>query len=539
QLTLLPDAHLNTITGETGAGKSIVLGALSLILGERADTSVLINKEEKCIVEGYFDVAKNEAFITQLRVHDLEVEPVCIIRREIAVSGKSRAFINDTPVTLQVLNELSPYLVDLQQQFGHLALEQDTFQIDVVDALAQHATAFQSYQKLFSVYKKAQQELHRLQTQQANWEKEYTYNSFLLNELTEANFQTHEIEDLASQLKELSNVERIQQALQYAQHALLESDQALNLELKKVLQQIQGIHSVFPKVTPISDRIESAYIELKDIAAELSSLQDSISLNPAALEQLQERVDLGYKLLKKHQVNTTEELLAIQQQLQTSVGASENIQVQIETLQNELAVLHTELSSAAALLHEGRVGVVAGFEQATNDLLSAVGMPNARFKVQINSSDHFNAYGIDSVQFLLDANKSGQFLPLHKAASGGEMSRIMLCLKSQTAAALALPTLIFDEVDTGISGEAAKQVGVLLKQLALHHQLICITHQPQVAAKGDAHFFVFKEENKEGAVRTQMRLLTNEERVLAIAKMIGGESPSETAVLTARELLQS
>jgi len=539
QLTLLPDAHLNTITGETGAGKSIVLGALSLILGERADTSVLINKEEKCIVEGYFDVAKNEAFITQLQVHDLEVEPVCIIRREIAVSGKSRAFINDTPVTLQVLNELTPYLVDLQQQFGHLALEQDTFQIDVVDALAQHATALQSYQKLFSVYKKAQQELHRLQTQQANWEKEYTYNSFLLNELTEANFQTHEIEDLASQLKELSNVERIQQALQYAQHALLESDQALNLELKKVLQQIQGIHSVFPKVTPISDRIESAYIELKDIAAELSSLQDSISLNPAALEQLQERVDLGYKLLKKHQVNTTEELLAIQQQLQTSVGASENIQVQIETLQNELAVLHTELSSAAALIHEGRVGVVAGFEQATNDLLSAVGMPNARFKVQINISDHFNADGIDSVQFLLDANKSGQFLPLHKAASGGEMSRIMLCLKSQTAAALALPTLIFDEVDTGISGEAAKQVGVLLKQLALHHQLICITHQPQVAAKGDAHFFVFKEENKEGAVRTQMRLLTNEERVLAIAKMIGGESPSETAVLTARELLQS
>ena len=359
----------------------------------------------------------------------------------------------------------------------------------------------------------------------------------MLNELLEANFQAQEIEVLANQLKELSNVERIQQALQYAQHALLESDQALNLELKKVLQQIQGIHSVFPKVTPISERIESAYIELKDIAAELSSLQDSISLNPAALEQLQERVDLGYKLLKKHQVNTTEELLAIQQQLQASVGASENIQVQIESLQKELKTLHAELSASATLIHEGRVGVVASFEQTTNDLLSAVGMPNARFKVNIETNEQFNAYGIDKVQFLLDANKSGQFLPLHKAASGGEMSRIMLCLKSQTAAALALPTLIFDEVDTGISGEAAKQVGVLLKQLSIHHQLICITHQPQVAAKGDAHFYVFKEENKDGAVRTQMRLLSNEERIFAIAKMIGGENPSDTAVLTARELL--
>jgi DNA repair protein RecN (Recombination protein N) len=537
QLTLSPDAHLNTITGETGAGKSIVLGALSLILGDRADTSVLINKEEKCIVEGYFDVANNEVFKLQLQAHDLEVEPVCIIRREIAVSGKSRAFINDTPVTLQVLNELTPFLVDLQQQFGHLALEQDTFHIDIMDALAQHATALQSYQKQFSVYKKTQQELQRLQTQQDNWDKELTYNSFLLNELMEANFQAQEIEALANQLKELSNVERIQQALQYAQYALLESDQALNLELKKVLQQIQGIHSVFPKVTPISERIESAYIELKDIAAELSSLQDSISLNPAALEQLQERVDLGYKLLKKHQVNTTEELLAIQQQLQASVGASENIQVQIESLQKELKTLYTELSASATLIHEGRVGVVSSFEQTTNDLLSAVGMPNARFKVNIETNEQFNAYGIDKVQFLLDANKSGQFLPLHKAASGGEMSRIMLCLKSQTAAALALPTLIFDEVDTGISGEAAKQVGVLLKQLALHHQLICITHQPQVAAKGDAHFYVFKEENKEGAVRTQMRLLSDEERIFAIAKMIGGENPSDTAVLTARELL--
>lgn len=536
-LTLLPDAHLNTITGETGAGKSIVLGALSLILGERADTSVLINKEEKCVVEGYFDVAKNEAFKLQLQAHDLEIEPICIIRREIAVSGKSRAFINDTPVTLQVLNELTPFLVDLQQQFGHLALEQDTFQIDIIDALAQHATLLQSYQKLFSVYKKTQQQLQQLQTQQANWDKEFAYNSFLLNELVEANFKSMEIEELANQLKELSNVERIQQALQYAQHALLESDQALNLELKKVLQQLQGIHAVYPKVAPITERVESAYIELKDIATELSSLQDSISLNPAALEQLQERVDLGYKLLKKHQVTTTDELLVIQKQLQASVGASEHIHVQIETLQKELAALTSEVSNVASLIHEGRVGVIATFEQATNTLLSAVGMPNARFKVRIDSNDQYNTYGNDAVQFLLDANKSGQFLPLHKAASGGEMSRIMLCLKSQTAAALALPTLIFDEVDTGISGEAAKQVGTLLKQLALHHQLICITHQPQVAAKGDAHFYVYKEENNAGAVRTQMKVLNQDERIVAIAKMIGGENPSDTAVLTAKELL--
>jgi len=536
-LTLLPDAHLNTITGETGAGKSIVLGALSLILGERADTSVLINKEEKCVVEGYFDVAKNEAFKLQLQAHDLEIEPICIIRREIAVSGKSRAFINDTPVTLQVLNELTPFLVDLQQQFGHLALEQDTFQIDIIDALAQHATLLQSYQKLFSVYKKTQQQLQQLQTQQANWDKEFAYNSFLLNELVEANFKSMEIEELANQLKELSNVERIQQALQYAQHALLESDQALNLELKKVLQQLQGIHAVYPKVAPITERVESAYIELKDIATELSSLLDSISLNPAALEQLQERVDLGYKLLKKHQVTTTDELLVIQKQLQASVGASEHIHVQIETLQKELAALTSEVSNVASLIHEGRVVVIATFEQATNTLLSAVGMPNARFKVRIDSNDQYNTYGNDTVQFLLDANKSGQFLPLHKAASGGEMSRIMLCLKSQTAAALALPTLIFDEVDTGISGEAAKQVGALLKQLALHHQLICITHQPQVAAKGDAHFYVYKEENNAGAVRTQMKVLNQDERIVAIAKMIGGENPSDTAVLTAKELL--
>lgn len=535
-LVLEPDAALNTVTGETGAGKSIILGALSLILGDRADTSVLINKDEKSVVEGYFDVSSNESFRLALSEAELDYEPVCIIRREIAASGKSRAFVNDTPVTLQVLNKLTSLLVDLQQQFGHLVLEEDEFQINALDAIAATATVAEEYKIKFNSWRKLQRELNEKKNLQLKLKQEADYKQYLLDELLLADFKVDEIEHAELQLKQMSHAERILSVLQGTYNVLSDGEQPLVNELKRMVQQMQSIGEVYPDVKPLQERLSSVWLELKDIADELDIQQGRVSLDPVAMEELLQRADLGNKLLKKHGMKTTSDLLELLHKLSIELKETNDLEDAITELGVEVDKQYKHLLVLANELSVKRHNATAVFVNRINDLLALVGMPNARFNVEIIATEPTSS-GIDAVQFLLDANKSGKYQLLQKAASGGEMSRIMLCIKSLIAEALHLPTLIFDEVDTGISGEAARQVGILLRSLSGYHQVICITHQPQVAAKGTRHFFVYKQADTTGKFNTKIRVLQSNERVLAIAKMIGGEEPSEAAVNSARELV--
>lgn len=536
-LVLSPDHHLNTVTGETGAGKSIILGALSLILGDRADTSVLINKEEKCIVEAHFDVAAHKNFRQVLRDQELDDEAHCIIRREIAASGKSRAFINDTPVNLATLNKLTGLLVDLHQQFDHLALQDDLFQLNVLDAVARSGQALADYKTSFQQYRSVHASLAQLTEQQAQWQKEADYKQFLLDELLTASFKENEVEDAELRLKSLTHAERILSVLQGARGFLQEGEQPVVNELKKLSQQLQGIAELLPASVTVQQRMSSVHEELKDLAAELEDLEESVALDPVLMQTLQERVDLGNRLFKKHAVTDTNGLLALQAQLETDLKASLDLNDRIGQLEKEQAALLVEVATKGAVLSELRRKVSPGLAEDVTRLLGLVGMPNARFDIHITTAAQPGVNGLDEPSFLLDANRSGQFLPLHKAASGGEMSRIMLSIKSLTAQAMELPTLIFDEVDTGISGEAARQVGVLLRDLAQYHQVICITHQPQVAARGSRHFYVYKDADGRQRITTKIRVLQPDERVMAIARMIGGEQPSEAAMQNARELV--
>lgn len=536
-LVIEPDGQLNTVTGETGAGKSIILGALSLILGERADTSVLINKDEKCVVEAYFDVKGNDRFKAGLRAEELEEDDQCIIRREIASSGKSRAFINDTPVNLATLNKLTSQLLDLHQQFDHLALEQDSFQLDVLDAIAQNANVLKEYKERYRRHRKVAEELAELRGKQLQWQKESDYKQFLLDELLQASFKENEVEDAEQQLKQMAHAERIVGVLQSSRMALEEGERPMVNELKRMCQQLQTVSDIMPEIADVHTRLNSVYEELKDITGELEDMEGKVSLDQELMQQLQERMDAGYKLFKKHGIKTTTELLAIQAQLEQDLKASLDLNDTLAQLENEQESLNKQLLEAGNQLSARRKEVMPSIAGRVTELLALVGMPNARFRIQAEPLKTPSISGLDEVSFLLDANKSGQFLPVHKAASGGEMSRIMLCIKSLTAKAMHLPTLIFDEVDTGISGEAARQVGVLLRSLAEYHQVICITHQPQVAAKGSRHFYVYKDEGKNERITTKIRVLREDERVLAIARMIGGETPSDAAMQNARELV--
>ncbi|OJW79510.1 MAG: DNA repair protein RecN [Bacteroidetes bacterium 46-16] len=538
-LVIEPDGHLNTVTGETGAGKSIILGALSLILGERADSSVLINKEEKCVVEGYFDVKHNEAFNRALKEEELDEEAQCIIRREISTSGKSRAFVNDTPVTLSVLNRLSSLLIDLHQQFGHLALEDDHFQMNVLDAVAGNADMLKEYTAGYTAYKKISQQIIEYKAQQTQWQKEADYKQYLLDELLQLNFKTGEIEEAEQQLKQMTHAERIMSVLQMSRQVLDEGEQPLANELKRIAQQLQGITDVMQDAEPLQERILSAYAELKDIAGELEILEGKINLDAGLMQQLQERMDAGYKLLKKHALQNTDELLVLQQQLEEELKASRDLNDHINKLEQEQASVYAEVLSIAKHIAKARRKTAPEIAARVTELLALVGMPNARFDIALKDVAEPNAKGLDEVSFLLDANKSGVFQPVYKAASGGEMSRIMLCIKSLTAKAMHMPTLIFDEVDTGISGEAARQVAILLRDLSEYHQVICITHQPQVAAKGSRHFYVYKDEDSKARITTKVRVLKQDERVLAIARMIGGEQPSDAALQNAKELVEA
>lgn len=526
---------LNIITGETGAGKSIIMGALGLILGARADSAVLVSKDRKSVVEGLFDAKGKKAIRQFLETNEFDISDDLVVRREIGVNGKSRAFINDTPVNLTQLNELSSLLVDLHQQFDTLELGETDFQREVVDALAGHGEQVQVYRKQFRQWQAIKKEWEALKQQQLQFEKEADYNRFQFDELEEAAFRENELEETDAELKMLSNAEGIRAALDKVHYDLQESDTPMVQQLKSLLNLLSPYATYHPGVEELLQRLQAVQVEIKDIADEVGRLGSQVNYDPEKINQLSERLSLGYKLQKKHGVQSTNELLVIRQQLEERLQAVLNIDQQIREKETEATRLLAAVEKLAAAITEGRRKQARPLEDKVNRLLVQVGMPNAKLKVDLQPAP-LSSTGADNIEFLFDANKSGQFQAVRKVASGGELSRLMLCIKSLVAQSIDLPTLIFDEIDTGISGEAARQVGMIMKELADRRQVICITHQPQIAGKADAHFFVYKEIVK-NAVKTSIRRLNTEERITTIAKMLSGEKPTAAAMENAREMV--
>ena len=535
ELSIDLSSQLSVITGETGAGKSIIMGALGLILGDRADSSVCRNSEKKCFIEGTFHLSKTDQYKTFFEENDIELSDELIIRREISAQGKSRAFINDTPINLNELKQLTSQLVDLHQQFDTLSLGETDFQRSVIDALAGLQKDLAPYQKTYSNWRDNEKKLQVLVAQKNAFDQTESYKQHLLEELAALDLKEDELENIEQELKFLENAVTIKSQLDASVKALDSSDNPIVQQIKQIANNLEGISKWQPEFDGLLSRLKAAQIELVDIASELERWQDKIDFDENKIITLQERLSAGYSLQKKHKVQSTKELLAIQQQLETDLQAVLNIGEEIAALEKQVIAESLEVKKLATDLSAQRNKQVAPFTNKVNSLLKQVGMPNASIKVVIETIP-YTIYGQDKVDILFDANNMNKYEPIRKVASGGELSRLMLCIKSLVAQSMDLPTMIFDEIDTGISGEPAKQVGILLQDLGAKRQVLCITHQPQIAAKGHSHLYVYKEQ-KGSTTNTHLKTLSQEERIQHIARMIGGDPPSKTALENAKELL--
>ncbi|MBS1596230.1 MAG: DNA repair protein RecN [Bacteroidetes bacterium] len=532
------DAGVNIITGETGAGKSILLGALSLLLGERADSKVLYDQAQKCVIEAEFDsVSDTKALFKE---NDLDYETVTIIRREIAQSGKSRAFINDTPVNLTVLKALGEKLVNMHSQHETLDLVESGFQLEVLDALARNQNLLSDYRKAFAGYKKDHARLDAMIAEYNKAKAEADYVQFQLNELNEAKLETGEQATLETEQKTLENVESIKVAIQAAMQ-IIEQGEASAIDLLHEVQgQLRSVAKIHGGIAELNKRIETAIVELKDISAEFEDIQDKAALDPERLETVQQRLSVLYRLQKKYNVTDTEQLIGIQAALEQKVSSYGSSTEAIELLQKQLLQSEKELRTMAEKLHQNRQKAIPSFQKNVESNLHKVGMPSAAFHVGIEKSknDTLSDTGLSEVKFLFSANKGFAPQEIKEVASGGELSRLMLSIKSQVAAADHLPTLIFDEIDTGISGEVALRVGEIMRTMSQGHQLICITHLPQIARIADRHLYIYKDVSK-GKTHTRIRTLNQDERIQELAKMIGGEKVSEAALASAQELINT
>ena len=527
--------QLSVITGETGAGKSIIMGALGLILGDRADSSVCRNPEKKCVIEGVFTLANKNNYAAFFEANDLDLADELIIRREINAQGKSRAFINDTPINLNELRQLTSQLVDLHQQFDTLSLGDMEFQRTVLDALANTHKTLEHYQSTFHDWKAATKHLSELIEQKENFDQTVAYKSHLLEELTALGLHENELEQLEIDLKFMENAADIKTQLTQSIYTLDESDQPIVQQIKQIANNLESIAKFQNDFDPLLARLKAAQIELADITSELQTWQDKMDFDASKISTMQERLSQGYHLQKKHKVQSTAALLELQEALSKDLESVLHIDEAIETYTKKVAATEKDLSALAADLSDQRTKQATPFAKQVNHLLHQVGMPNAQLKVQLDKVP-FNQFGIDKIDFLFDANNTQKFEPIKKVASGGELSRLMLCIKSLVGKSIDLPTMIFDEIDSGISGEPAKQVGLLLQELGQARQVLCITHQPQIAAKGQAHLYVYKEQEGK-TTHTHVRALAADERVIHIARMIGGDPPSKAALEHANELL--
>ncbi|HEY8780886.1 MAG TPA: DNA repair protein RecN [Mucilaginibacter sp.] len=538
------DSGLNILTGETGAGKSIILGALSLILGQRAESRYFFNQQKKCVIEGSFKIG---AFHLKqfFEDNDLDYEAETVLRREISADGKSRAFVNDTPVNLPALKALGEKLIDIHSQHATLEINDPEFQLLVVDAVAKHDELLNDYRTKFKAFKKATAKLQQLIEESDKAKADLDYYQFQYDELEKANLTTDEQEQLEQELYALNNAEEIKRNLLGAYHLMHEGETSAIIQLREAGHQLSTLEKFNPEIEELYQRLNSAIIELKDIATEIEIIEQRTHTDEARVEEINTRLSVIYTLQKKHRVNSNAELLQLQDDLSGKIQQAVFGDEAIEKLKRQLDADRMELEQLAAELSANRKTAIPIIETGVLNSLAEMGMPNASLNIELSSLAGRNsplgglgANGLDVVRFLFTANKGHALAEMSKVASGGELSRLMLSIKSLIAQNTALPTIIFDEIDAGVSGEVANKVGQIMHRLADNLQVIAITHLPQIASKGQSHYFVYKDD--EGATTyTRIKQLDSYERVLEIAKMLSGDKPGESALQNARELLGS
>ena len=535
QLDIDFSSGLSIITGETGAGKSILLGALGLVLGNRADLSSLKDTSKKCVVEAKLDIT-NYNLQDFFETAELDYENMTIIRREILPSGKSRAFVNDTPVNLSALNDLKSLLMDVHSQHQTMQLSDANFQFSVIDALAKNINFIESYKKGLKILAKLKKELEVLEKSQQEANLQYEYNLHLFNELEKAEILVDEQEELEEKLEKLNNIEDIKLNLSEALSISVNEEIGIQNLLFTLENRLSKIAPFSKEYQELSSRITSVKIELDDIVTELEDANEHIEFDPIEAEQINDRLQLLYNLQKKHYVNSNAELLVVLEELSEKVSQVENADENIKQKKNEIETVAAKLDSVALKISESRKKVVPSLLKELQLLLSDLGMQNARFSIKINSTKNYFLNGKDELEFLFSANKGGNFGELKKVASGGELSRIMLSIKKILSENMQLPTIIFDEIDTGVSGEVSNKIAAIMQLMSKHMQVITITHLPQIASKGTQHYKVFKEEIN-GETSTQLKKLNAEERVREIAEMLSRKELSESAIIHAKELL--
>ena len=535
QLSIDFSEGLSIITGETGAGKSILLGALGLVLGNRADLSSLKDKTTKCIVEVKVAISNYniQDFFEEV---DLDYEAETIIRREILPSGKSRAFVNDTPVRLSVLNALKTKLIDVHSQHQTSELSDNSFQFSIVDALSKNQAKIASYKRGFVKLNQLKKELQGLELTQKEANQQYDYNLHLFNELEDANIKVDEQEVLEEKLEKLNNIEDIKLNLSEALAISINEEIGVQTLLNTLENRLSKIASFSKEYQEFSERITSVKIEVDDIVAELETANENVDFNPNEVEELNDRLQLLYNLQKKHYVDSNNGLLKVLEDLSEKVSQVENAEETINNKKIEIEEVSKKLDKVANLITESRKKAVPKLTKQLQYLLAELGMENARFSINIKPTSHYFVNGKDELEFLFSANKGGNFGELKKVASGGELSRIMLAVKTVLSENTKLPTIIFDEIDTGVSGEVSNKIASIMQQMSNNMQVIVITHLPQIASKGKCHYKVFKKEINE-ITTTNLKLLSNEERVLEIAEMLSGKDISESALIHAKELL--
>lgn len=527
-------ADLNIITGETGAGKSILLGALDLILGKRADTKSLYRDSKKCIVEATFD-SYPKAVIKVMKAHELDIEEELIIRREISASGKSRAFVNDTPVNLKLLQEISSRQVNLHQQFDNLSLHSEDFQMETIDSLAENNKQLSEYWTLYKKYKANIQQLEALRTANNNADREIDYIQFQLKEFENISLVPGELTKWEEEINVLQNAEGIKKALTSSHYALEQSENAILGQLRTLINDLSPFKDIDEKLSKVYKQLENCVLELDDVSALTEQLSEDIEYSPEKIDEIQERLDQVYRLQKKHNAQTDEALLQVKTAFQTQLLSFTDINGEIESKEVEIQTQKDSLQKLANKLHKRRSKVIPIFEKKIKALLHDLAMPNADLQVSLEEVN-LNASGSDKINFLFSANKGSKFLPIKQVASGGELSRLNLCVKSLVANSMELPTLIFDEIDSGVSGDVALKMGGILKELARNHQVITITHSPQVAAHAKQHFYVYKKDVGDKTI-TNIRVLEYAEKIKVLATMLSKSPPSTFALENAKELL--
>ncbi|GAA4404449.1 DNA repair protein RecN [Nibrella viscosa] len=534
QLEMAPDHELNIITGETGAGKSIMLGAIGLLLGNRADTRVLYNPDQKCVIEGTFAVS-GYVIETIFEEEELDYAPTCIVRREISPSGKTRAFVNDTPVNLETLRRVTSQLMDIHSQHDSILLGSNEFQLQIVDTYAQDDELLRRYRVDYQEYRQRQSAFEQLHSEANAMRREFDYNNFLYEELAKAQLQADEQESLEQELTILENAEEIKERLQLAYEYLDNAEQSVVSFLKSAVSNLNHISKLSDQYLQLQERAQSTLIELRDLAGEISTEQESVEVDDTRAETIRERLNLIYQLQTKHQAADIAELLSIQAELGQKVSKVLNLDDELAAAKAQAEAARNKLDSSAEKLSKARQKVLKLIEKEVGSLLHDLGMPNASLQI-LSETGKPTPTGIDTVNFLFSANKGIKPQQLKNVASGGEFSRLMMAIKYILASKRSLPTIVFDEIDTGVSGEIAIKMGQMMRDMAHSHQIIAITHLHQIAAQGAAHYFVYKD-NSAAKTVSRIKKLNFEERVAEIAQMIGGKNPSASSINNAREIL--